>query len=100
MELLPSENKIVGSWVKQGKEVISDEACNRIKWLIKNSFSEIAILNWQAIYKDNSDGRYWLLDYPQSHLHGGGPPSIKCISNETVNKMNKFKNCRLRLGRR
>ena len=87
MELSPSEHEIVGSFIERGSDVISDAACNRINWLIENSFTEIAFLNWQAIYRDDFDGRYWLLDYPQSHLHGGGPPSIKCISKEVVDRM-------------
>ena len=87
MELLPSENKIVGAWIEKGSEIVSDEAGNRIKWLVKNSFTKITTLNWQIIYKDKNDGRYWLLDYPQSHMHGGGPPRIECISKEAASKI-------------
>ena len=86
MELLSSETKIIGAWIEHGSKVISDKATNRIHWLIENSFDEIAKLNWEIIYKDNTDGRYWLLSYPQSEMHGGGPPSIECISKEQVVK--------------
>jgi len=63
---------------------VVDEACNRIAWLIENSFAEIESLNWEIIYKDKTDDRYWLLTYPKSEIHGGGPPSIECISKEQV----------------
>ena len=89
MELLSSENKIVGAWIEQDSEIKVDEASNRIEWLIENSFVKIATLNWKIIYQDKTDSRYWLLDYPQSHMHGGGPPCIECISKVVVDKMVK-----------
>ena len=89
MEIQPKEEKIVGAWVLQGSNVVEDEASKRINWLIENSLTEIAILNWQAICQDETDGRYWLLDYPQSHLQGGGPPSLECVSEKAVERMVK-----------
>jgi hypothetical protein len=29
---------------------------------------------WTQLFRDPSDGRLWELSYPQSEMHGGGPP--------------------------
>jgi len=35
---------------------------------------------WSRLYLDPVDGRYWELIYPQSEIHGGGPPRLAHIS--------------------
>ena len=54
----------------------------RIEWLTKNKLHKVAVNSeqWKVLYQDPSDKRYWLLMYPQSSLHGGGPPVLKVIS--------------------
>lgn len=32
---------------------------------------------WEIEYIDPITGEEWLLDYPQSELHGGGPPRLR-----------------------
>ena len=34
---------------------------------------------WKTEYEDPRTGEKWLLDYPQSDLHGGGPPRLRRI---------------------
>ena len=34
---------------------------------------------WSTLYRDPVDGRYWEHTYPQSELHGGGPPRLAFI---------------------
>ena len=41
---------------------------------------------WDALYIDPSDGRLWELTYPDSHLHGGGPPALTIMSQRQAAK--------------
>jgi len=58
------------------------EHLDRIHWLCKNYLTHIADGNWIALYRDPSDGRYWVLTYPLGYMHGGGPPSLHSVSIE------------------
>ena len=35
---------------------------------------------WSALHFDPADGRFWEYTYPQSELHGGGPPLMHVLS--------------------
>jgi hypothetical protein len=35
---------------------------------------------WTVPYRDPSYGRLWEMSYPQSEMHGGGPPLLRVIS--------------------
>ncbi|PSQ82866.1 MAG: hypothetical protein BRD44_06480 [Bacteroidetes bacterium QS_7_67_15] len=37
---------------------------------------------WSILYRDPADERLWELTYPQGHLHGGGPPLLRVVSEE------------------
>lgn len=37
-------------------------------------------VNWETEYVCPVTGSVWLKDFPQSHLHGGGPPRLRKIS--------------------
>ena len=65
-----------------------DSICDRIQWLTESYLEQIAIDgdNWSALFKDPHDGRYWELTYPQSHMQGGGPPTLQLLSKEAVFK--------------
>jgi hypothetical protein len=84
MQLLENEIELKGAWHEEGSGVVANEVCVRIQWLVENSFKEIASLNWETVYQDINDSRFWLLTYPQSNMHGGGPPSINIITNSQV----------------
>ena len=32
--------------------------------------------NWEIEYVNDSTGQRWVMDYPQSELHGGGSPRL------------------------
>jgi hypothetical protein len=38
-------------------------------------------VNWTKTYKCPDTGADWLMDYPQSHLQGGGPPRLRLLDN-------------------
>ena len=78
----PNETELVGKWIQQGTSVIADEASVRIKALTHSYLVKVAGGGWETLYQDPNDLRYWELDFPQSELHGGGPPSLRYLSNE------------------
>lgn len=85
MKLLASnEHEICGQWLVSNGAVAADEACHRIEWLITTalSFIDTGESGWERVYQDPRDSRFWLLSYPQSHLQGGGPPSLRAINSQ------------------
>lgn len=82
MQLQPNEVILIGStYFKDGK-VCKDSIFIRIEELISTSLIKIKTdeSGWIVIYQDPIDSRYWELSYTDSHLHGGGCPTLKCIS--------------------
>jgi hypothetical protein len=82
--LQPHETDLLGKWIFCGTQVEGDETCKRIKWLVAEKLQEIKTddSGWDVLYRDPVDGRYWELTYPQSHMHGGGPPRLTHLSIE------------------
>jgi len=82
------ETSLVGSWVMKSGSMIQDSVCERIQWLTDSHFKQVTVDgdNWSALYKNPDDGSYWELTYPQSHMHGGGPPTLQRISKEDACK--------------
>ncbi len=60
--------------IENGK-VIADNNCPDIKSMIQNEFTKIDSTDdgW-TIRSQGTDETIWKLSYPESHLHGGGPP--------------------------
>lgn len=81
-----NEIKLIGKWLYQGTKVKGDPTCQRIEKLTQNYLIEVAANgeDWSILYQDPEDNRYWELTYPQSHMHGGGPPSLSLISSKTA----------------
>jgi hypothetical protein len=76
----PRETEIVGNWIKSDDRVVGDEACERVifltgHYLIKLGASEQSG-GWETLFRDPSDGRYWMRTYPHGEWHGGGPPAL------------------------
>ena len=82
MDIRPSETVLTGQWITQGGHPVADDVCKRILALTKSHLVEIGrdASGWNALYRDPNDGRYWELSYPQSELHGGGPPQLQCLT--------------------
>ena len=78
------ENVLVGAWVTRGSTVVADDACRRIETLVVAHLVQVARSpdGWSTLYRDPNDNRLWQHTYPNSHLHGGGPPALHCISPE------------------
>jgi len=48
---------------------------------ISNNYKE-----WKTLYKCRDCGEYWELSYPQSELHGGGPPVVNKLKGADLKK--------------
>ena len=79
--LQPHETSLVGRWVIQASGITKDEVCQRIESLVVSHLVALAKSpdGWSTLYRDPTDGRLWEHTYPQSELHGGGPPALLCL---------------------
>lgn len=82
------EQIIKGKWLFENHEIRKDANSMRIEWLIKNHLKWISkdTSGWLNLYKDPDDQRYWELQFEDSDFHGGGPPTLICISADAVAK--------------
>lgn len=87
-KLSSNETRLVGSWVEKGSSVVQDSVCERIRWLTDSYLEQVAVDgdNWSALYRNPDDGSYWELTYPQSYMHGGGPPTLQLVSKDDARK--------------
>lgn len=87
-EINSDENKISGSWIETEEGVSKDETCNRIEYLTKHYLEKLAIdeTGWEILYRDPIDDRLWVKSFPQSEMHGGGPPELQVIEAEEAQK--------------
>ncbi len=88
--ILAHEISITGSWLITDGEIKKDQNCQRIDWLVNNYLIKLANSalwgDWEILYKDPTDSRYWELSFPNSNLHGGGPPALQLISESAAKK--------------
>jgi hypothetical protein len=84
MKISPDETELVGRWIIEDRKVRRDPTCERIEQLIETHLKQIAISKewgaWEMLFQDPDDGRYWERTYPEGDTHGGGPPSLICVS--------------------
>lgn len=96
MKLQPHEMELVGKWLADGGTVHGNAICERIEWLIKNQLREITFSpqygEWETLFQDPEDGRFWERTYPQGEMHGGGPPALRCLSRADALKKYDFEN--------
>lgn len=82
MKLTPQDSDLIGAWQMKREKVIGDPTCERIEWLISNHLVQLGAdsSGWDELYRDPDDGRLWELTWPQSEMHGGGPPRLTCLA--------------------
>lgn len=80
--LAPEETRLVGQWQSVRGAIQADPVAERIKSLVRDSLVRVGstVDGWDTLYRDPIDGRLWELIYPQSAMHGGGPPSLVVIA--------------------
>jgi hypothetical protein len=80
----PDEAELTGVWRFQAGRITADATCERIHWLIEHVLRKVADSPgpgaWETLFQDPNDGRYWERVYPQSEMHGGGPPRVKALA--------------------
>jgi hypothetical protein len=88
IELKPSEAVLTGQSIRKDGRIVGDDVCERIRGLIKSFLVKVGhdSSGWGTIYRDPQDGRYWKLTYPNSQMHGGGPPQQTYLSPVEVQK--------------
>lgn len=52
------------------------------------SLVQIAVddVNWNVLHRNPATGEYWKEFFPQSEMHGGGPPVFMKISEEEAKR--------------
>jgi hypothetical protein len=90
----PLETELVGQWIQTESGVSGNEILERINWLIANHLRKVGYSKlygaWETLYQDPQDGRYWVRSYPNSEMHGGGPATLKCISEDEAKLSFRF----------
>ncbi|MEM6719966.1 MAG: Imm27 family immunity protein [Bacteroidota bacterium] len=74
------EKEIIGKWIFKNGKILADSNCDLINKMIKEDLREIEIYEdgWKRRYQ-HTNGSIWKLTFPESHLHGGGPPKLTRI---------------------
>ena len=82
MRIRADEIQLTGKWLLREGSSVADEICQRIGELTTSYLNELGrdASGWDVLYRDPDDGRLWELTYPQSELHGGGPPQLRCLA--------------------
>jgi len=84
--LQPHETELKGRWIAEDGRVRGDAICERIKWLTQSYLVQVAYSRdgggWETLFRDPGDGRLWERTYPQSEVHGGGPPRLSLLTPE------------------
>jgi|SRR5579863_1082471 len=82
----PDETELVGRWIREEGNVVADDTAKRVTTLIRDWLEPVAGANrgWERLLRDPSDGRFWEVIYPQSEMHGGGPPTLRVVSGDDV----------------
>jgi hypothetical protein len=88
MKIQPTETQLTGKWLSRDGRGVADETCVRIKGLVRSHLRQLGrdASGWDVLYRDPDDGRLWELSYPQSELHGGGPPQLRCLMLDEARK--------------
>jgi Immunity protein 27 len=94
MKLSPTETELIGRSEMVDGLVRADATCQRIEWLTSSYLEKIATSKdwggWETLFRDLDDGRYWERTYPQSEMHGGGPPRLTALSAEKAHAKYEF----------
>ena len=84
MKLRPEEHLLRGIWTYKAGTMQVDDTCRRIEWLVETQLRQVASStvfgDWETLFQDPADGRYWERTYPQGEMQGGGPPQLQVLS--------------------
>ncbi len=82
LALRPSETVLTGEWFVSADGVVADETCKRIEVLTASVLKHLGndMSGRESLFQDPADGRLWELYYSKGEMHGGGPPSLRNIT--------------------
>ncbi len=82
MKLTASETELIGQWHMRASRIIADDTCRRIEELVNKHLVLLGSdpSGWDDLFRDPDDGRLWERTWPQSEMHGGGPPRLSCLT--------------------
>jgi hypothetical protein len=91
MSLKPDENILDGSLIDTAGPIKQEDACMRIVWLVEHVLEKVAAHpqrgDWECLYRDPADGRYWERTHPHEEMRGGGAPRLAVIpKDEAITK--------------
>jgi hypothetical protein len=92
MKLASVESDLIGKWQLEKDAIAADETCKRIHWLTNHYLVHVGTdpSGWDDLYRDPQDGRLWERTWPQSEMHGGGPPRLTCLTVDEARKKYKI----------
>lgn len=84
IELKPEEHDLTGKWQLVDGQVVADATTLRIEALVEHQLDKLSTdsSGWDTLFRDPQDGRFWELTFPDSSLHGGGPPRLTQLSEQ------------------
>lgn len=87
---IPETSDIIGGLVLRDRKVFGDANCDRVELLFKEYLKKVAKSDggWTTLCRDPEDGRYWEYTFLESHMQGGGAPSL--ILMDEVQLQNKY----------
>ena len=87
---LDGKTFLEGKWLNSADGPTPDESCREIDHLVANVLQHVAdhpgAGAWRSLFRDPRDGRLWERIYPQSELHGGGPPALRHLDKQQAKK--------------
>jgi len=76
----------VGKWIVVDGKARADATCERIEWLTTHHLRKVASSkqwgDWETLFQDPDDGRFWERTFPQGESQGGGPPRLTVLNAE------------------
>jgi immunity protein 27 of polymorphic toxin system len=83
---LKDRSELTGSWIIKDGHLIEDETSRLIEYLIQEKLQRIAVNSdgWEILYQDPQDQRFWELNFPKGEMQGGGPRTLRIISEEAA----------------
>lgn len=94
MKLSADEKELIGGRHFDGSHVEGDAVSLRISHLTSHVLTQVAFSRdagaWETLFRDPNDGRYWERFYPNSEMHGGGPPALRALSEDEARRKYDF----------
>lgn len=83
---MAAQRVLRGRWIVVDGTVVGDDTCALVREMVAQKLKRLAERDggWRVLFWDPYEDVYWELTYPESDLHGGGPPELSELSAEQV----------------